>query len=603
MVRTNEFSSFFQRMLDAPDDSIAAMREDPRAFEQEIVAAEGNTHSARAALPDRRSLGFALFDAAGEAIACETPSWLPVFSSRDDLKPHVDARSNDGSLLCITRDSAPPLFGFWAPYDDTKRWNMPASVRQIADSARAATVVVFVASAREPINDAAAAFGLNPSQRRVVAAVIKTGSLRRAATELGISYATAREAMSAVTRRMRVTNLPAAVRAVVAAAFGILPGDVDSPVQLVDTLCLSERQAQVALLISSGSSREASAKALGTSVAVIKKELQILFASLGVQTATELACLITETQALRTIARSTDNAPGFLDPAIEPSRYSLRSNGRGIIAWSDYGPASGNPVLVVHSNWCCRAVPLPLLKELQRRGWRPIAIDRPGFGATSLGASSADDPFGQAVEDALQVLAELKIARFPIVARCGAQFVHAFASRVPERVGPVVLVSPTPEAHADGKRAGAVGAFKEAFYRSPRLVEIFFRVISSQFTFARVEQLMRSITRGSLDETLCDDPQFIRDRFRALRPFACGGYVGGILEELVISHGGWDFAPIETGGWKILQGAEDYHQDIEEVQNYWMKLLPKATIVEVPGGGRFMTSSMPQVVVDYLESD
>src|SRR5687768_18260771 len=30
-----------------------------------------------------------------------------------------------------------------------------------------------------------------------------------------------------------------------------------------------------------------------------------------------------------------------------------------------------------------------------RRGWRPIAIDRPGYGGTSLGASSAQDPFSQ----------------------------------------------------------------------------------------------------------------------------------------------------------------------------------------------------------------
>ena len=124
----------------------------------------------------------------------------------------------------------------------------------------------------------------------------------------------------------------------------------------------------------------------------------------------------------------------ILDPAIEPSRFSMRPNGRCTIAWSDYGPASGKPVLIVHSNWCCRFVPRVLAQELQRRGWRPIAIDRPGFGGTSLGSSSKDDPFGQAIEDVLQVLDAAKIEQIPIIARCGAQFTLACKAAAPERV-------------------------------------------------------------------------------------------------------------------------------------------------------------------------
>ena len=113
---------------------------------------------------------------------------------------------------------------------------------------------------------------------------------------------------------------------------------------------------------------------------------------------------------------------------------------------------------------------------------------------------------------------------------------------------------------------------------------------------------MRSITRGSaVDEALCDDPQFIRDRFRALRPFACGNYVGGIFEELVISHGGWDFAPLECDDWIVLQGADDPHNDVEEVTGYWAKLLPRTRMESVQGAGRFMTSSHPELIVQRLE--
>ncbi|MBE1526832.1 pimeloyl-ACP methyl ester carboxylesterase/DNA-binding CsgD family transcriptional regulator [Sphingopyxis sp. OAS728] len=447
-----------------------------------------------------------------------------------------------------------------------------------------------------------AAFGLTSLQQRTVAAVVRTGSVRRAAEQIDVSYATAREAMATAARRMHLPNTPAVVRAVVAAAFGILPSDIDGQLQLADMLCISDRQAKVALLIASGASREEAAASIGTSAAVIKKELQTLFATFGLQSAAELTRLITESQALRAFARTIDNPPGFLDLSIEPSRFSVRPNGRGIIAWSDYGPRSGRPILIVHSNWCCRAVPRPLLTVLQKRGWRPIAVDRPGFGATSLGNASREDPFSQAIEDVLQLMTSLGIEKLPVIARCGAQFVHAFKSAQPDRVGPVVLVSPTPQADAAGKRMGVVGAFKEAFYRSPRLVELFFRVISAQFSFERVVHLMRSITRGSaVDEKLCDDPQFIRDRFRALRPFACGNYIGGIFEELVISHGGWNFEPLDCCDWIVLQGADDPHNDVEEVTGYWSRLLPRTSMETVDSAGRFMTSSHPELIVERIE--
>lgn len=601
MARKDRFTPVFQQMIDAPEASLQALQRDAAAFEREVLEAEADRHVAQAAIPDRRALGFLLFDAEGETIALEQIDWLPEFTHRDELLEHVDPRSTDGRLLNVPREGLPPIFGLWAPYSETIAWNLPAQIRRIAGERPVGSVALFAGNAAEPIESAVAAFGLSPLQQRVVASVVRTGSVRRAAGQTGISYATARETMAAATQRMHLANTPAVVRAVVAAAFGVLPGDVDGPVQLADMLHISERQARIALLVSSGLSREEAAVSLGTSAAVIKKELQLLYATFGLQSAAELARLMTEAQALRQFARSIDNAPGFLDPAIEPSRFTMRPNGRGTIAWSDYGPASGRPVLIVHSNWCCRAVPRPLLAELQARGWRPIAIDRPGFGATHVGSASREDPFTQAVEDVVQILDAARIRTIPIIARCGAQFVHAFKTAEPDRVGPVVLVAPTPQAEASGKRMGVVGAFKEAFYRSPRLVELFFRVISAQFTFERVVHLMKSITRGSpVDEALSEDPQFIRDRFRALRPFTCGNYIGGIFEELVISHGGWKFSPLEVVDWVGLQGADDPHNDFEEVRGYWTHLLPGVSIENVEGGGRFMTSSHPGFVVDWL---
>lgn len=599
----DRFSPAFQRILDEPVQSLDAIRRDPAAYERQVLETEGGHHRARAVVPNRETLGFLLFDAAGEPIPFPTAPWVPRFESLDLLKSHADPRSTDNRLLHVASPGGGSIFALWAPFGETVNWNLPASLRLTAEKYPKCHVVLFTGGGGRPIDHAIAGFALTPLQQRVVAGVVRFGNLRSAAAKLGMSYSTARETMAEATRRMSLPNTPAVVRTVVAAAFGIMPDDLEAPALLADMLGISERQARTALLVSSGASREAAAAALGTSAAVIKKELEALFANFGLSSAAQLSRLITEAQALRLFARSTDNAPGFLDPAIEPSRFAVRPNGRGVIAWSDYGPVSGKPVLIVHSNWCCRFVPRVLAVELQRRGWRPIAIDRPGFGGTSLGSASKDDPFGQAVADAVQLLDLLKIDTIPIIARCGAQFALAFAAAAPERVGPAVLVSPTPAADSGGKRAGPVGAFKEAFFRSPRLIEFFFGAISAQFTFARVEHLMQSISKGSpADEALCHDPQFIRDRFRALRPFTTGNFKGGVLEEMVISQGAWRVPTLDVGNWLILQGGADPLNSTEEVAAYWKRILPRTPMEVVGEAGRFMTSSHSSLVVDRLEA-
>lgn len=590
-------------MLDEPDKAIQAIRSDPTAYERHVLETEGDWHQAQALVPNREALGFLLFDAKGEPLLIETPNWVPRFDHFDALVSHTDPRSSNHRLLHFSASAGGSVFALWAPREETANWNLPASLRAQAERAPGCRIVLFAEGGGRPIDHAVAGFGLTPLQQRVVAGVVRFGSLRVAAAELNLSYATVREAMGDATRRMNLPNTPAVVRTVVAAGFGIMPDDVQAPALLADMLGMSERQARVALLVSSGASRDAAARALGTTTSVIKKELEALFANFGIKSAAELSRLVTEVQALRVFARSTDNAPGFVDPAIEPSHFSVRPNGRGVIAWSDYGPASGKPVLIVHSNWCCRFVPRVLVQELQRRGWRPIAIDRPGFGGTSLGSASISDPFGQAIEDAVQLLDSMKIPQIPIIARCGAQFALAFKAAAPERVSRAILVSPTPAASSNGKRAGPVGAFKEAFFRSPRLIEFFFGAISAQFTFGRVEHLIQVVSKGSpTDEALCKDPQFIRDRFRALRPFTTGNFQGGVREEMVISQRTWNAPSLAVKDWLILQGDEDPLNSTDEVREYWHGILPFTSIEVVPKAGRFLTSSHPTLVVDRLEA-
>jgi len=49
----------------------------------------------------------------------------------------------------------------------------------------------------------------------------------------------------------------------------------------------------------------------------------------------------------------------------------------------------------------------------------------------------------------------------------------------------------------------------------------------------------------------------------------------------------------------VLQGTDDNHNSFEEVAGYWSAALPRTPITAIQGGGRFLTSSHPDLFVDH----
>lgn len=598
------FEPVFQRLIDDPIGSLKNIRDDPLGFETTVIAEERGVLRTDASIPSLSSIAAIVFDATGNAVERFGSNWIPVVASFAELEARTIMPPHNPHMLSVRSDGGGTLHLVWASNCDATDWNLPASIRGAVVRHDGGRIALSVSGAEgaEMLMDAAKSYGLSGLEQKVLVAVVRTGSGRAAASSIGLSYATIREALVSARRRMNATNLPSLVKKLVSAAFGVLPGEHDGAAVLAEMLPLSDRQATVALMIADGLRRNETAHALRISSAVVKKELEAIFAILDIATAAELARLVVEVRALRLFARSTDGALGFFDPAIEPTRFLSRPNDREIIAWSDYGPISGRPVLVVHSNWSCRAVPRPLVVRLQAAGWRPIAIDRPGFGSTHLGSSTKSEPFGQAIADTIQVMDRLRIEKIAVIARCGAQFTAALKAASPDRIGPVILVSPSSPTTTKSKRHGVVGVIKEAYFRSPRLIDFYFRVICAQFTLARTEQLTRSIVAGSaVDEKLCEDDQFIRDRFRAIRPFSTGNFAGGIIEEHVISYNSFKLPIIEDHDWAIVQGAEDIQFHCDEVMEFWTKIVPHAKLFEVEDGGRFMTSSHAGFLVDLID--
>jgi len=506
-------------------------------------------------------------------------------------------RVNDGPLemtLCA-----------YALASRAEGWILPGAVRAAAAASPNQIVVLASPSHRlqRPLQAACEAFGLTGLQTRVALEAIRTGGVRTAAQRLGISYHTAREAMAEAMVRVRAPRLPALVRRLVSLAFGVLP-ETEEVDLLGDAWGLSTRQAAIAVLIADGMTRGETAAALGLGEAVVKRELNEVYGLLQVGSAAALARKITEANALNWMTRSTGGDIGVIEAGAEPLRIVHRPGG-GRIAVSDYGPASGRPVLVVHSSMTSRIVARGLRRALQSAGFRPISIDRPGFGLTDEIEGlrpGLHDPYPAAADDAILVLDALKLQTVDVVARGGAQFVVALHKIAADRLGRVVLVNPDPPSAASGRRIGPFGVLKDAFRRNPALVRVWAGLIGTQLTQARVSRMLERSMQGSPpDEAAARDPEIVQDYFRAVRTFATGRHTGYVNEQIDFARRGRGQPPIDgTSNWLVMVAAHDTLHEPQEVIAYWRAVLVDAQFQLVQDGGRLLALSRPHDVVEGL---
>lgn len=561
------------------------------------------------ALFNEESLAAAVLDRHGRLIAA-SPAFLALQPDlRLDEQMVRDGANGANVRIALQEVSGPHgaelSLCAYASAEHAQAWALPREVRAAVETRLDAVVVLASQShrAERPLEAACAAFGFTPLQTRVALQAVRTGSVRTAAQRLGISYHTARESIAEAMDRAQAQRLPGLVHRLVCLAFGVLP-DANQPDLLGDAWGLSARQAAIATLIAEGLTRTEAATALGLSEAVVQRELKDVHRLLDVGTAAGLARKVAEASALGWMTRSTGGDIGLVEAGAEPLRFVHRPQG-GRIAVSDYGPASGRPVLVVHSSMTSRVVARGLRRALQASGRRPISIDRPGFGLSDEAPglrAGAHDPYAAAAADAILVLDALKVDAVDVVARGGAQFVVALHRMAPHRLRRVVLVNPDPPSRVSGSRPGPLGAVKTAFLRNPAMIRLWAGAIGRKLSYDQVSRMLVGWMRGSPpDEAAARDPEIVDDYFRAVRSFATGRRAGYVNEQVDFALRGAVPSPVTgVSDWRVLLGAHDTLHDPARVERYWRETLPEAHFRRLPDAGRLLALSHPQEVVSAL---
>jgi pimeloyl-ACP methyl ester carboxylesterase/DNA-binding CsgD family transcriptional regulator len=492
----------------------------------------------------------------------------------------------------------------YAPLDQVAGWTLPADVRAALDRPGAAILAMAVAGigGGDALDDACRAFRLTPLQTRIAAGLVRTGNVRGAAREAGVAYETARTVVADTMRRVGAPRLTSLIERLVRLSFGIWPEGRDGAGVLSDVWGLTTRQATLALRLAEGQTRAEAARASGISESTAKKDLDVAFAALGVRTSAALARAVTEIRALALLTEATHHDVNIGNDFLEPLGLFTRPDGTHV-AYSDYGPRGGAPVLVIHSSSTSRPAPMTLVRALQARGFRPLSIDRPGFGLTDTvrdREAHRADPFAGACPDVVALCEHLKLPRLDIVARGGAQVALALAHDRPDLVGRMVLVNPDPPTRRQQQERGPFAAIKAAFLRRPDLIEKLAGLWITSLGRGQVERVMsQGFGACPPDAAVMSNPAMLADYARAYRMFLTGRVAGYVDEQTALTR--WSMEPRPgLSHWRVLLGAQDVLHDPAWVLSFWRGALPDTPIEVLADGGRFIALSHADMIADTL---
>ncbi|MBU6266380.1 MAG: alpha/beta hydrolase [Sphingomonadales bacterium] len=438
----------------------------------------------------------------------------------------------------------------------------------------------------------AAAYNLSERQLGLLRTLRDAGGIREAAGMLGISYTSARNMVAELKAKLGVATVPM----MIGLAGELTPDDeAPDPADLPsrhDLFALSDRQYAIAAKVSTAKSRKEIAETLGVSEAVVDAEMKEIYLILGIGSAGEL---------IRVIAEVNRDAEGATEDKRHDLPLGLAPCGQRTIGYSDYGPAEGRPVVILHSTITSRAPPTRLVAALQMAGFRPLAIDRPGFGSTS-DAEANGDPFAAAAHDTAALCRHLDLAEIDVIARGSGQAAMRLAQQYPKLVRRAVLVNPTPAITHTTIDRGPLGAVKRAYAKRPWAVEVMIRLLSSYTRPSRMRDGMRRAFRESPPdfELIDNDPQFVADYLRAVRGFAQGRIAGYVAEQSAWAKGLDVPALPGMTHWRIVQGRHFVMHHPEQAMAYWRVRLPDTPIRWVDEAGQLLAYSHPDAVVAAL---
>jgi pimeloyl-ACP methyl ester carboxylesterase len=485
---------------------------------------------------------------------------------------------------------------FLASIDALRDWRLPEAWKSLtAQSTWVAIAPCF--RSRHTLQYACDALGLTAAQAKVLIATIQYGNIRSGASKAAVSYQRARALVAQALKVTASQNLPGLIQQIVLLSMGLIPQSVRFDSLVKDIWGLTERQVSLMTLIAAGVRRQSAASAIGISYAAAKKELAVIYETLGVQSSVELSVFLSEHIVLSLLQGSTVRVREFAQLHTEPLQFLRRADGSRI-AISDYGPSGATPVLYIHSSMTSRPIARSLHRALAARGFRVISIDRPGYG---LSDPVEGHHFRAAAQDLHALINSLGLNQPLAIARGGAQVLLELARIYPRALSAAVVVNPDPRTPGSTTRHGFLGALKEIFSRHPACIALTAKMLSSRLNKTSLgEWLVKSGEGSAVDVEVASRDTVQEDYWRMVRSLATGAVSGYVAEQIELGGHGDEPLSGHSWHWRFILGAHDTLHDPHETQAYWQARVPDASFDWVHDGGRLLSFSHPDYLADQL---
>ncbi|MDP1874945.1 alpha/beta fold hydrolase [Phenylobacterium sp.] len=543
-----------------------------------------------------QALASAAFSSSGRLIIAD-----PAFTDAFGLDLQLDAAPAPGAYRLLVQpceDGSVAVMLIASPLA-ARGWPLSPTIAAVAGEAR------FVALTYRPfahpnlVGRACEGWRLTSLETRVVSALLANDNLKVAARTAGVAYETAREAIAAALRKAGARRQADLVRRLHMAA-GVGEFDLAEVGLFAPALGLPLRQAAVCRLVAMGLTRPEIAATLRVSEHVVKAELKRLFETLGVRTAGALSEVAVQASILLALAGADNLAHAAQADELRPLRLLSRPEGGGRIALSDYGPASGAPTFLMHSALTGSLIDRGLIKALQRRGLRPIAIERPGFGLTDPPPTGSESAAERAAADMALAAEALKLKRVRLLCRGGEAAALIFAEAHPQLFAGGVLLNPFRPYEVDTRWDGLMNMAKRMIAAQPHLIESIAAFLVRRASPRSMAGIVREAVKASpSDLAALEDQRILADYVASARLAALATPWGFIQEQS--AYVGWRPPPMADGrAWTRLLGEQDVLYLPGEGDEVWDEALPGHRVIRIPEAGRLIHASHPEIVAEVV---
>jgi pimeloyl-ACP methyl ester carboxylesterase/DNA-binding CsgD family transcriptional regulator len=581
----------------------ATLTHDPAAFAEVLgEAARLDTAAGFAAIAPEGSLGAAVISPSG-ALAQADPQFIKWFGDPTDIPAfrrlvRLAQKQGQASGLVETEDGG-VIAACAAVESLALRWPLSeASRTQLLLPGRRVALLGFAPSRVSDLAQRAAqAFGFTPLEARLAEALLDAPNLAEAAERIGVGRETAREALKKAMRKAGARRSPDLVRRMMdlMSGMGAPIGDVEAVLRTL--FGATPAEAKAAARFAEGLTAREVAAALGVKEATVRGQLKAVFAKTGVNKAKDLVRLTVEAGALTAFTEASETVVEPVDPEGRPRVLSLEGGRR--VAFVDYGPKGGRPVVVFHGYSTGRILPLNFVALLHRAGYRPLAVQRPGFGLTDP-APTPESHLEVQADDLLAVLTALKLRKVDVMVRDGSTAAGlAFAARHGERIARGLLMNPRPPREIERTHRSLIGAISRSVLKHPELIAPLGEMLRRQTrTDLLTKTIRRSLETAPADRAAIDDPLVMARILRDSRAMSARTSAGWAAEMAVYAND-WRLPPAIGGEhWSILLcGGLEWPVHVE----FWRQAVPGVRISELPEAGFLAYYTHPAEVIAALE--